>query len=77
MKGGFYSKGGRTGALYKVDPTKPAKTIMSQPMGKATAQILHWEGYPPRRFTVRESLRLQTVPDSFIFDESIPLMKQL
>jgi DNA (cytosine-5)-methyltransferase 1 len=76
MKKGFYSSGGRTGALYKVDPNKPAKTIMSSPLGKATAQILHWPGHEPRRFTVRESLRLQTVPDSFAFDESIPLMKQ-
>jgi len=76
MKGGFHSEGGRTGALYKVDPTKPAKTILSSPMGKATAQILHWEGHAPRRFTVRESLRLQTVPDTFTFDESIPLLRQ-
>lgn len=76
MKQGFYSGGGRTGALYKVDPNKPAKTILSSPMGKATAQILHWEGHEPRRFTVRECLRLQSVPDSFSFDETIPLMKQ-
>lgn len=76
MKKGYYSGGGRTGALHKVDPYKPAKTIMSSPMGKATAQILHWEGQEPRRYTVRESLRLQTVPDSFYFDDSVPLMKQ-
>ncbi len=31
---------------------------------------------PPRRFTVRECLRLQTVPDDFIFSESIPTNKQ-
>lgn len=30
----------------------------------------------PRRFTVRECLRIQTVPDTFIFDDSIPLLKQ-
>jgi DNA (cytosine-5)-methyltransferase 1 len=76
MKRGFYSGGGRTGALYKVDPYKPAKTILSSPMGKATAQILHWEGHQPRRYTVRECLRLQSVPDSFIFDESISLLRQ-
>lgn len=29
-----------------------------------------------RRFTVRECLRLQTVPDWFVFDESISLSKQ-
>ena len=31
---------------------------------------------PPRRFTVRECLRLQTVPDSFKFSKDIPLKKQ-
>lgn len=31
---------------------------------------------PPRRFTVRECLRIQSVPDSFYFDDSISLDKQ-
>lgn len=31
---------------------------------------------PPRRFTVRECLRIQTVPDSFKFSDDIPLKKQ-
>lgn len=31
---------------------------------------------PPRRFTVRECLRLQSVPDWYIIDEQIPLAKQ-
>ncbi len=31
---------------------------------------------PPRRFTVRECLRIQTVPDWFSFDDSIDLLKQ-
>lgn len=31
---------------------------------------------PPRRFTVRECLRLQTVPDWFSFDDSISLIHQ-
>lgn len=31
---------------------------------------------PPRRFTVRECLRLQTVPDWFTFDDDISLNKQ-
>lgn len=31
---------------------------------------------PPRRFTVRECLRLQTVPDWFSFSDDIPLNKQ-
>jgi len=31
---------------------------------------------PPRRFTVRECLRLQTVPDWFEFGDNVPLKKQ-
>lgn len=31
---------------------------------------------PPRRFTVRECLRIQTVPDWFEFSDEIPLTKQ-
>lgn len=31
---------------------------------------------PPRRLTVRECLRIQTVPDTFYFDDSIPFEKQ-
>lgn len=31
---------------------------------------------PPRRFTVRECLRIQTVPDEFEFSDSIPSNKQ-
>lgn len=31
---------------------------------------------PPRRFTVRECLRIQSVPDWFKFDESIHILKQ-
>lgn len=31
---------------------------------------------PPRRLSVRECLRLQTAPDWFVFDDSIPLKKQ-
>lgn len=31
---------------------------------------------PPRRFTVRECLRIQTVPDDFVFSSDIPYLKQ-
>lgn len=31
---------------------------------------------PPRRFTVRECLRIQTIPDDFYFPDDIPLEKQ-
>lgn len=72
MKGAFNSPGGKTSFLRKVDPDKPAKTIISTPMGKATSQILDWGIGDDRRYTVRESLRLQTVPDWFSFPDDVP-----
>lgn len=76
MKGAFNSSGGRTGFLYKADLDKPSKTILSTPMGKSTANILDWDGVDPRRFTVRECLRLQSVPDTFKFPDDVPITKQ-
>ncbi|PSV00857.1 DNA cytosine methyltransferase [Photobacterium kishitanii] len=76
MKKGFYSGGGRTGALKKIDPNGMANTILSSPLGKATAQILDYGIGEPRRYSVRESLRLQSVPDTFSFADGMPLMKK-
>ena len=39
-------------------------------------KMSEYDGKPPRRFTVRECLRIQTVPDWFCFDEDIRLEKQ-
>ena len=130
----FYSGGGRTGFLRKVDINKPCFTITSTMNGKNNAQILdskelynqhiYYEGdyssmylsrnrqkqwgepsytivseakqlplypepsnydirnkdkydiAPPRRFTVRECLRLQSVLDDYIIDDNISLPKQ-
>lgn len=132
----YYSGGGKTGFLRKVNINKPAYTITSFMNGKNNSQIIddidfyvhnqniYYEGgystryksrnrqkqwdnpsftivsearqlplypvpsnfdirkfetleiAPPRRFTVRECLRLQSVPDSFIIDENIHLTKQ-
>ncbi|AUR91445.1 C-5 cytosine-specific DNA methylase [Vibrio phage 1.161.O._10N.261.48.C5] len=76
MKGAYYSGGGKTAYLAVIDKDKPARTILSSPKGKNSSQILKWDGQPHRRYTVRESLRLQTVPDWFYFPENVPLMKQ-
>lgn len=71
MKKGFFSGGGRTGFLRKVNFDKPSKTIMSSVMGKATALIVDWGINDQRRYTIRESLRIQTVPDSYAFPEDM------
>ena len=76
MKGAYYSSGGKTTYLAVIDKNKPARTILSSPKGKNSSQILKWEGQPHRRYTVRESLRLQSVPDWWEFPDTIPLMKQ-
>lgn len=76
MKNAYYSGGGKTSYLGIIDKDKPARTILSSPKGKNSAQILKWGNQPHRRYTVRESLRLQTVPDWFVFDDNVPLMKQ-
>jgi|ETNvirenome_6_85_1030632.scaffolds.fasta_scaffold01618_2 DNA (cytosine-5)-methyltransferase 1 len=71
MKKAFYSPGGKTTYLRKVDPKQPAYTVMSHVFGKHSIQL-----YGNRRFTVRENLRLQTVPDWFSFDDSINVKNQ-
>lgn len=76
MKGAFDSEGGKTTFLAVMDRTKPARTIMSSPMGKNSAQILRFSHTNIRRYTVRESLRLQTVPDTWGFDKETPLKVQ-
>ncbi len=78
----YYSGGGRTGFLRKVSFEQPAWTLTSMMNGKNNAQIVDLsdkykgERRGNRRFTVRECLRLQTVPDSFYFPESISLRRQ-
>lgn len=83
----FYSGGGRTGFLRKVSFDAPAYTLTSMMNGKNNAQILdNTDKYQTstldpliplsRRFTVRECLRLQTVPDWFSFPDSISIVKQ-
>lgn len=76
MKNAYFSGGGKTSYLGVINKDLPARTILSSPKGKNSAQILKWSGQPHRRYTVRESLRLQTVPDWWSFDDSVPLMKQ-
>lgn len=79
----FNSGGGRTGFLRKVMFSNPSWTITSCMNGKNNAQIVDLrDKYPGegitgnRRFTVRECLRLQTVPDWFVFPENVSMAKQ-
>lgn len=76
MKGAYNSSGGKTTYLAVIDKSKPARTILSSPKGKNSSQILKWDGQEHRRYTVRESLRLQSVPDWWEFPSQVPLLKQ-
>lgn len=76
MKGAYLSGGGKTTYLAVIDKKLPARTILSSPMGKNSSQIIKWENQPHRRYTVRESLILQGVPNWFKFSDEVPLMKQ-
>lgn len=64
---------------------EPSYTIVSEarqlplypePANYDIRKMKEYDVLPPRRFTVRECLRIQTVPDWFSFDENIDLKKQ-
>lgn len=76
-----------SGFLRKIDFDKPSRTITSIMNGKMNAQIVDnrdkysdfkvGQGVPMcRRLTVRECLRLQSVPDWFSFENTVTLEKQ-
>lgn len=76
-----------SGFLRKLDFDKPSHTITSIMNGKMNAQIVDnrdkyldfkvGQGIPMcRRLTVRECLRLQSVPDWFSFENTVTLEKQ-
>ena len=61
------SKGARISQIYKrLDPEKPAYTVTGS--GGGGTHIYHWE--EPRALTNRERARLQTFPDTYVFQGS-------
>jgi DNA (cytosine-5)-methyltransferase 1 len=60
-------KGAQISQIYKrLDPNKPSYTITGS--GGGGTHVYHWE--QPRALTNRERARIQTFPDSFIFEGS-------
>ncbi len=60
-------KGARISQIYKrLDPDKPAYTVTGS--GGGGTHIYHWD--EPRALTNRERARLQTFPDTYIFEGS-------
>lgn len=60
-------KGAKISQIYKrLDPSKPAYTVTGS--GGGGTHIYHWS--EPRALTNRERARLQTFPDSYVFEGS-------
>ena len=60
-------KGAKISQIYKrLDPEKPAYTVTGS--GGGGTHIYHWE--EPRALTNRERARLQTFPDTYVFEGS-------
>lgn len=60
-----YGKRDQLGRVDRLDPTKPSKTIIAG--GNKGGGRSHLHPYIPRTLSVRESARIQTFPDSYIF----------
>ncbi len=60
-------KGAKISQIYKrLDPTKPSYTVTGS--GGGGTHMYHWS--EPRALTNRERARLQTFPDSYVFEGS-------
>ena len=64
-----YGERDKKGRVDRLDPSKPSKTIVAG--GTKGGGRSHLHPYIPRTLSVRESARLQTFPDSYIFTGSV------
>ena len=64
-----YGERDKKGRVDRLDPSKPSKTIIAG--GTKGGGRSHLHPYIPRTLSVRESARLQTFPDSYIFTGSV------
>ncbi len=68
MKKSFYLGGGKTGMARRMSWDEPSLTLTTAPAQKQTERCHPDETRP---FTVREYARIQTFPDSWIFEGSL------
>ena len=64
----YYSSGGRTGIARRLSWDEPSLTLTCSPSQKQTERCHPDETRP---FTTREYARIQSFPDSWIFEGSI------
>lgn len=64
----FYKGGGKTGIARRLSIDKPSLTLLCSPMQKQTERCHPTETRP---LTIRESARIQTFPDDWVFEGSI------
>lgn len=64
----FNKGGGKTGIARRLSIDKPSLTLLCSPMQKQTERCHPIETRP---LTIRESARIQTFPDDWIFEGSI------
>lgn len=63
----FYSGGGKTGILHRLDMNKPSLTLLCSPTQKQTERCHPLEERP---LNIREYARIQTFDDTYIFHGS-------
>lgn len=68
MKSSYNSEGGKRGILKRLDMKKPSLTILCSPSQKQTERCHPLYSRP---LSIRESARIQTFPDEYIFTGSI------
>lgn len=68
MKGSFYLGGGKTGIARRISWDEPCLTLTTSPDMKQTERCHPDETRP---FTVREYARIQSFPDSWVFEGSM------
>lgn len=64
----FYSSGGKTGVLRRLSLDEPSLTLLTSPSQKQTERCHPFEVRP---LNIRESARIQSFPDEWIFSGSI------
>lgn len=64
----FYKGGGKTGIARRLSLDKPSLTLLCSPMQKQTERCHPVETRP---LTIRESARIQTFPDDWVFEGTV------